>query len=118
MHVKNWSIDFKRLNMVYLTSLIVFAVLFAPASTLSATTNTEKKPLTLQDMMKFKSIQNPEISEKGDWVVYNTKPDRGNGEAIAYSVNRGKIFTIPRGDKPVITKDSRWVAAVVQPDAQ
>jgi dipeptidyl aminopeptidase/acylaminoacyl peptidase len=118
MHVKNWSIDFKRLNMVYLTSLIVFAVLFAPASTLSATTNTEKKPLTLQDMMKFKSIQNPGISEKGDWVVYNTKPDRGNGEAIAYSVNRGKIFTIPRGDKPVITKDSRWVAAVVQPDAQ
>jgi hypothetical protein len=118
MRVRNWSIDFKRLNMVYLTSLIVFAVLFAPASTLSATTNTEKKPLTLQDMMKFKSIQNPEISEKGDWVVYNTKPDRGNGEAIAYSVNTGKTFTIARGDKSVITKDSRWVAAVVRPDAQ
>ncbi len=69
-------------------------------------------------MMKFKSIQNPGISEKGDWVVYNTKPDRGNGEAIAYSVNTGKTFTIPRGDKPIITKDNRWVAAAVQPDAQ
>jgi hypothetical protein len=118
MRVRNWSIVFKRLNAACLTFLIVFAVLFVSTSTLSATTNTEKKPLTLQDMMKFKSIQNPEISEKGDWVVYNTKPDRGNGEAIAYSVNTGKTFTIARGDKSVITKDSRWVAAVVRPDAQ
>jgi hypothetical protein len=118
MRVRTWSIDFKRLNAAYLTFLLVFAVLFVPASTLSATPNTEKKPLTLQDMMKFKSIQNPGISEKGDWVIYNTSSDRGNGEAIAYSVNTGKTFTIPRGDKPIITKDSRWVAAVIQPDAQ
>lgn len=118
MNARNNANDLKRLNAAYLTLLIVFAALFLSASILSSTANTEKKPLTLQDMMKFKSIQNPEISEKGDWVVYNTKPDRGNGEAIAYSVNTNKTFTIPRGEKPVIAKDSHWVAAAVRPDTQ
>lgn len=118
MSVRKISNDLKWLKPAYFTLLIVFIALFAPASTLSGTVNTEKKPLTLQDIMKFKAIQNPEISEKGDWVVYNTKPDRGNGEAIAYSINTGKTFTIHRGDKPVITTDSRWVATAVRPDAQ
>jgi hypothetical protein len=45
MRVRNWSIVFKRLNAACLTFLIVFAVLFVSTSTLSATTNTEKKPL-------------------------------------------------------------------------
>ncbi|UCH93146.1 MAG: prolyl oligopeptidase family serine peptidase [Candidatus Aminicenantes bacterium] len=113
------SINFKNgSRQVGRGYLIFLLVLVTALVSISGRLLAEKKPLSFQDMMKFKSIQNPVISERGDWVVYSTNPDRGNGEAIAYSVNTGKTFTIPRGAKPVITKDSRWVAAVIQPDAR
>jgi dipeptidyl aminopeptidase/acylaminoacyl peptidase len=75
-----------------------------------------KKPLTLKDIMKFKEIHDPVISEKGDWVIYNTQPDRGNGQVIAVHVNSGVSYAIERGAKPIISRDSNWVAAVIKPD--
>jgi dipeptidyl aminopeptidase/acylaminoacyl peptidase len=87
------------------------ALIPAPAA------DTAKKPLSLPDMMKFKHIHDPAISEMGDWVVYSIKPDRGNSEAVFFNIDHDKSHTIPRGEKPVITKNSLWAAAAVQPDA-
>jgi dienelactone hydrolase len=99
----------------------VFPVILAIAAVLSGSLlaqaiSTEKKPLTLPDIMKFKAIHDPVLAENGDWVLYNTRPDRGNGEVIAFNPDNGKTFTIPRGAKPIISKDSRWAAAVLEPD--
>jgi hypothetical protein len=78
--------------------------------------DSSKKPLSLQDMMKFKEIHDPLISDNGKWVVYNTTPGRGNGEVTVYQVETGKSFLIERGAKPQITPNGAWIAAFVKPD--
>jgi dipeptidyl aminopeptidase/acylaminoacyl peptidase len=79
---------------------------------------TGKRPLTIQDIMKFKSINDPLISEDGMWVVYNAQPDRGYGEVVVYHMtNKKEPFKfIPLGKKPRISTDSRWIAVLITPD--
>lgn len=80
--------------------------------------NIPKKALTFQDIMKFKDIENPVISEDGLWLAYSLQPDRGDGEAQVHGLKTEKVFSIERGTSPVISKDSRWVAVIVKPKAE
>jgi len=77
----------------------------------------QKKILTFEDVMKFKEIHNPVISEDGLWVTYGTEPDRGDGEAFVHSLKNGAKFVVERGSRPQITKDAEWVAMIVRPKA-
>lgn len=77
----------------------------------------KKRSLTFQDIMKFKAIQDPRISEDGKWVIYSTRPDRGDGEVMVHSTAGEKVFTIERGSAPVLSRNSRWVVAAVLPEA-
>ena len=74
-----------------------------------------KKALSLQDIMKFNHIHSAVISNDGSWIAYNIQPDRGDGKAPIQSTNSKKKFAIERGDKPIISNNSRWVAAFVKP---
>ena len=77
----------------------------------------QKKALSVQDIMKFREIHNPVISEDGKWIAYEAKPDRGDGEVTIHAAQGRTVYTIERGSKPVISRDSRWVAAAVLPAA-
>jgi len=92
--------------------LILGMVLFSQAEQA-----VEKKAMTMQDVMQFKHIRRPVISEDGGWLAYGLQPDRGDGEACIQGLGSDKAITIPRGADPVISKDSRWVGAVVKPPA-
>ncbi|MBM3285443.1 MAG: hypothetical protein FJY81_06180, partial [Candidatus Aminicenantes bacterium] len=76
-----------------------------------------KKPLTFQDIMKFRAIADPVISEDGSWVAYTARPDRGDGDVRIQGTKAETSFTIERGSKPVFSKDSCWLAAVINPKA-
>ncbi len=39
------------------------------------------KPLTVQDIMKFRSIQDAQIAEDGTWIAFTSRPDRGRRAA-------------------------------------
>lgn len=84
---------------------------------ISAGENKQRKPMTFQDVMRFKEIHNPVISEDGLWVAYTAQPDRGDGEVKIHGIKVGKIFTVERGINPVISKNSSWVAMAVKPKA-
>ncbi len=103
-----------RLGKIRFLALF-FLLVFLYGLSLSA--DSAKKALTFQDIMKFKEIHDAIISEHGRWVVYHAQPDRGNGEVLVHDVDNKRSFTIKRGEKPIITKDGKWVAAAVQPDA-
>jgi len=77
----------------------------------------EKKAMTMQDVMRFKHIRRPVISEDGAWLAFGLQPDRGDGEVRIRELNGGKTVVVPRGADPVISKDARWVGAVVKPPA-
>jgi len=72
------------------------------------------KTITFQDLMKFRAIQNPVISEDGTVVAYGLQPDRGDGEAVVHVLQTGKTIKVPRGGQPVIAKNARFVAMVVR----
>jgi dipeptidyl aminopeptidase/acylaminoacyl peptidase len=79
--------------------------------------NSPKKALTYKDMMQFKHIQNPVISDDGAFLAYGLQPDRGDGEVRIHSIADNRGFTVKRGSAPRISKNSLWVAMYVKPKA-
>jgi dipeptidyl aminopeptidase/acylaminoacyl peptidase len=100
------------------TKIAFFSLLcaFLLAQGLSSEDQT-KKALTYKDMMQFKHIQNPKISEDGAFLAYGLQPDRGDGEARIHNVEDGTVFSVDRGTNPQISKNSRWVAMLLKPKA-
>jgi dipeptidyl aminopeptidase/acylaminoacyl peptidase len=105
----------------YILSMIVLLGFLSVLGLRAETTEDAKKgkrPLTIQDIMKFKSINDPLVSEDGMWMVYNAQPDRGYGEVVIYHLTDKKepFKFISLGKKPKISTDSRWIAALIAPD--
>jgi dipeptidyl aminopeptidase/acylaminoacyl peptidase len=77
----------------------------------------QKRSLTLTDILKFRQLESPVISDDGLWVAYAAQPDRGDGEAKIHSLSSSRVYTISRGGKPVFSRDARWVALTLKPTA-
>ncbi|RPJ76287.1 MAG: hypothetical protein EHM24_02565, partial [Acidobacteria bacterium] len=67
------------------------------------------KTITFQDLMRFRAIQAPVVSDDGTVVAYGLQPDRGDGEGVVHVIASGKIYRVPRGGAPVISKTGRHV---------
>ena len=93
---------------------IVLAALLLSSAALFAQ---DKKALTFPNIMKFKQIQSPLISEDGRWVACATKPDRGDGEVQVFSSDGSSTYTIERGSAPKFSEDGKWLVATVLPPA-
>jgi dipeptidyl aminopeptidase/acylaminoacyl peptidase len=76
-----------------------------------------KKALTFEDIMKFKEIRNPVLSDNGTVVAYATQPDRGDGEAVIHHLSSGQTVSVPRGTRPQLSSNSMWAAVTVRPSA-
>jgi len=74
-----------------------------------------EQALTFQDLMKFRQVRNPVISQQGNWIAYQLEPDRGDGEAVVRQADGSAVFRIERGAGPKLSSDSAWVAAAVLP---
>ncbi|HEX7486278.1 MAG TPA: prolyl oligopeptidase family serine peptidase [Vicinamibacterales bacterium] len=72
------------------------------------------KTITFADLMRFRAIGSPVISDDGKVVAYGLQPDRGDGEAVVHTLATGKSVRIPLGASPVISKDGRFVAMVLK----
>ncbi len=103
----------KKLSKAFVLGLAFLVVI--PA--LSSPAAQEKKALTFQDIMKFRAVADPVISENGVWIAFTAQPDRGDGEVQVKSTQEEKSFVIERGSKPRFSPDSRWVAAAVKAKA-
>ena len=73
-----------------------------------------RRTITFQDLMKFRAIQSPAISEDGTIVAYALQPDRGDGEGVVHVLATGRIYRVPRGGAPTIASDGRHVAMPVK----
>ena len=91
----------------------LFCILFAFITALPA--SAQKKPLTWTDIMKFRAVEDPVISDDGNWIAFTAQPDRGDGEVVIQKVSDDTRFTIPLGSNPVFSKDAGWVAAKLNP---
>ncbi|RMH17318.1 MAG: S9 family peptidase [Acidobacteria bacterium] len=84
----------------------------------AAATAQEKKPLTFADLMRFRTIQGPVIADDGSWIAYALKPDRGDAVVVARATEGEDHYVIERGKGPQVTRDGRFVAALVEPSLE
>lgn len=91
------------------------AVCLLLATVLGSPVYAGDRPLTFTDLMKLRTIENPVLSDDGSWIAYTLSPDRGDGKAVARSVEGETVREIERGSQPVLSGDARWMAAMVQP---
>jgi dipeptidyl aminopeptidase/acylaminoacyl peptidase len=90
--------------------LSVCALIFGASSRLTA------QAMTFEDVMKFKQLRNPVISDGGNWVGYDAWPDRGDGEAIIVNTrDPKKTFRIPLGQRPQFSSDEKYAAVAGKP---
>jgi len=95
-----------KINPRILLSVLLILPLVCPSQAQN------KKALTVTDIMKFRQLESPSISNDGQWVVLTARPDRGDPEVQVHSADGKKKYFIPGGEKPVLSNDGKWVAAV------
>ena len=75
------------------------------------------KPLTVQDIMRFRSIQDIQVSDNGTWIVFSSVPDRGDPEGVARATGSDAAWRIPLGSNPAISNSGEWAAFTIVPPA-
>jgi dienelactone hydrolase len=106
---------------------VIFAllILFEPVPAGQEEKTETKKPIPLEDIndiLAWKSIRNPVISNDGQWFAYNLAPTEGNGEVVIKKLKGEKEYRYPIGEGPrfssgsiAFSEDSGWVAFAVYP---
>ncbi|HVO97575.1 MAG TPA: prolyl oligopeptidase family serine peptidase [Bryobacteraceae bacterium] len=74
-------------------ALFVFACAMAPAGA-------AQKPIQLADILSWKRIQAPVISNDGVWFAYRVSPAEGNSEVVIRNIKDGKDQHFPMGEIP------------------
>ena len=77
-----------------------------------------QKPLGLADVLAWKRIQAPMVSNNGEWFAYRVAPAEGNAEVVVRNLKTGKEQRFPAGDAMAagvasalaLSDDARWVA--------
>jgi dipeptidyl aminopeptidase/acylaminoacyl peptidase len=95
-----------------LLALFVFASLFvcrlAPA-------DTAQKPIQLADILAWKRIQSPQLSNDGGWFAYRISPAEGNSEVVIRNLKDGKEQHFPVGEIPRVDPPAGAPPAFVAP---
>ena len=60
--------------------------------------NWAQKPLGLPDILAWKRIQTPVVSNDGEWLAYRVSPAEGDGEVVIRNLKSGKETRFPIGD--------------------
>ncbi|MDH5234874.1 MAG: prolyl oligopeptidase family serine peptidase [Gemmatimonadota bacterium] len=116
------------------------ALLSAPASapraqeptvanaTPAAAAQPAKRPLGLEDLLSWKGIRFPTLSNDGRWMAYLLAPNEGDAEFVVRSTAAGATETrVAIGEPPsgfggggaiAISGNGRWAAYTVYPNAE
>ncbi len=100
-----------RLRTQTIAPVVGLCLLFWAAQALGAPGT---KTLTFQDLMKFRAIERPVISDDGSVVAYGLQPDCGDGGGVVHALATGRTIRVPLGGSPVISKNGRFVAMVLK----
>ncbi len=78
----------------------------------------EGQTLTFADLMQVRQIEQPSISPDGRWLAFTAEPDRGDAEVVVREADGEARFSVSPASGPLISFDSRWVAARMLPSLE
>jgi dipeptidyl aminopeptidase/acylaminoacyl peptidase len=78
--------------------------------------NPNKKTLGHEELVSWNRIRNAEISNDGNYVVYNLKAEEGNAMLKIFDSKRNATATFARADGAKISNDNRFVIFKIKAD--
>lgn len=100
------------LSLLITVSLTI--VIFSGYAGFAAPGEPGKKALTFEDMMGFRQIEDPVVSDDGRIITFTARPDRGDPEVFVCAREEGCSLRHSLGSKPRVSSDSRWMAAEME----
>ena len=76
------------------------------------------RPIELQDILGWKRIVGPTLSDNGAWFAHRLSPTEGNSELVVRSTSSDTEYRFPvgeRGGTVAFSDDSRWLAFAITP---
>lgn len=98
-------IQFDDMNNRYI--VILLFVICIPLITFSQTA--AKKALQAEDVLLWNRISNEQISDNGDWVIYELTKDKGDGQLFIYNTRSGKQNYFNRASNAQLSADGKYV---------
>lgn len=96
--------------------IFVALVLFVPLSGgLQAQEEGEKRPLTIADYRKWRTIAGSQISDDGRWVAWSYSRLRGDDSLHVRSLDSDAAHVVPGASGATFSDDGAWVAYFVSP---
>ena len=106
--------------------LLALALIAVPA-TAQQPVPAARRSLTMDDLLSWKNIRFPTLSNDGQWMAYVLAPNEGDGDLVVRSsAAGGKETRVPIGEPPsgfgaasgiAISGNNKWVAYTVYPKA-
>ena len=94
----------------------------------TATAPGGKRPLTMEDLLSWKGIRSPVLSNDGRWMAYLLAPNEGDADFVVRgTAANAKEKRVPVGEAPAgfgagpslaISGNNRWVAYTIYPKAE
>ena len=109
-------------------ALVLIATLARAQTPTTAPAAGAKRPLTMEDLLSWKGIRNPTLSNDGRWMAYVLAPNEGDAEFVVRGTAAGATVTrVAIGEPPAgfgggngvaISGNNRWAAFTVYPTAE
>jgi len=77
-----------------------------------------KKPLDHSVYDKWESVANQRVSNNGKYVLFQVKPQQGDGMLYIKTVGNRTLRQVSRGDSALFTTDSKYVVFPIKPRYQ
>ena len=89
---------------------VILALAAGAGPSLASSSDIEKRPLELTDVMQFREIEQRVVSDNGEWLAFAAVPDFGDSEGVVVNTLTTEQYNVARADQPQIASDGRYVA--------
>src|SRR5262249_23091449 len=81
------------------------------------------RPIEVADIANWKRMQQPTVSNNGEWFAHRVIPNEGDSEVVVRRMSDGKEWRFPAGETTafaplVFSEDSKWLAFATSPSAK
>lgn len=92
-----------------------FLLLFLFFSVKMAAQPAAKKQLDIADLVAWNQVQNPRISNDGNWVSYTLKAEEGDASLHVWEARSAKTYRFERGEEAVFSADNQYLVFKIKP---
>jgi dipeptidyl aminopeptidase/acylaminoacyl peptidase len=129
------GVDMRGKSIIFAVVLWMSLLGLSLASPPAADAPKAPRALEMADILAWKRIQSPVVSNDGQWFAYRLSPQEGNGEVVVRRIKDGKELRFPSGEVPApsgdlsgppaappsgiaFSEDSQWLAFTFYPESK